>query len=356
MSVTRGTLAFVGPAHVKKFTEFRYVEVVSVSDDTTTVETVGPDDDLPVETLDVPSIVIGFRAVPDFERHLWPGSYVSHPVAFVRTSTEGVDLWAYGFVSGYTSSVNTSTLHVVSAEGPVRLPLTDPYSAIKVDPLNYALQTGGGVNATSCTPLELLHRQNATVAACNKKKSGIPAAVISPLAIAFDGDAVVSLVKPTSLQLVHVRHQHIVEFVTAARTKRPRDLYNDPSATSNSRPTVSPQGRGVARLGSPGRRDTTGNKPTRSVQVRLTEAGGRESDEFDDVHGAAVDGNSDSGDNEDEDINAVRHMNRSLSSGAALSHLLTRMTSSIYQTLSQHGRTASRFSHRQPTEEFMLQS
>ncbi|ETK84957.1 hypothetical protein F442_10269 [Phytophthora nicotianae P10297] len=183
MAINRRILAFLGSVHVKKLTEFRYVDVLSISEGIPTVQTVGPEDYVPRETVDVPSNVIEFRTVSELVRRLWPGSYVAHPVAYIRTTGEGVDLGAYGIVSGYTSSDPTATLHIVRSNGPVQPPLTGPYSAIKVDPLNYALQAGGGVNATSDSPLELLHQQNETVAACNKKKSGIPAEILSSMAL-----------------------------------------------------------------------------------------------------------------------------------------------------------------------------
>ncbi|EGZ19141.1 hypothetical protein PHYSODRAFT_354173 [Phytophthora sojae] len=82
---------------------------------------------------------------------LWPGSFLAHPVAFVMTSEDGVDEWAYGIVSVYTASTET-TLHLVRQHGSTRLPLLSTTAVIKADVLNYVLQTGGGVNAAGLSP------------------------------------------------------------------------------------------------------------------------------------------------------------------------------------------------------------
>jgi len=92
------------------------------------------------------------RAVSAGERDLWPGSYVAHPVAFAWTPADGVDEWLYGVVSGYTVSELMTVLHVVCQDGSVRLPLTSTTSVIKVDVLNYTLQTGARANTAAVSP------------------------------------------------------------------------------------------------------------------------------------------------------------------------------------------------------------
>ncbi|GMF42775.1 unnamed protein product [Phytophthora fragariaefolia] len=169
-----------GPAHASHLSDFQYVEVVSLNDTTAEVKITGPDANDESPTFDVPTEVIGFRVVPGAERKLWPGSYIAHPVAFILTTTAGVDEWAYGVVSGYTASDTNTILHI-----------------------------------------------NALIGACRKRKPGIPAAVLAGLSVPFSPDELVPLVKPSTLELVQVRRQHIVEFVTATRANRPIDLYSD---------------------------------------------------------------------------------------------------------------------------------
>ncbi|POM81694.1 Hypothetical protein PHPALM_297 [Phytophthora palmivora] len=125
---------------------------------------------------------------------------------------------------GYTATDTTDILHILNADGPTRFPLTNVQSVIKLGALNYALRPGQGFNVTALSATELLHQQDA---ACRKKRSGIPAAVMASLSTPFSPSDIVSLVKPSTLQLVHVHRQHIVDFSTAPRTARPEDLYTD---------------------------------------------------------------------------------------------------------------------------------
>ncbi|POM72365.1 Hypothetical protein PHPALM_10926 [Phytophthora palmivora] len=175
-----GALALLGPAHSKQLQEFQYVEVVSAAEATVTVKTIDPDGDDQRSEFEVAKDIVELRLVP-YERQLWPGSYLAHPVAFVKTEHSGVDSWSYGVVSGYTASETTHLLHITSAEGPTRFPLTDTQSVIKVDSLNYALQPGAGVNVVALSPLELLRQQDAIVAACRKRRAGVPSSRQSSL-------------------------------------------------------------------------------------------------------------------------------------------------------------------------------
>jgi hypothetical protein len=88
--VQLGTLAFIGPAHASQLADF-HVEVVSLTENMAEVKITGPDSDDEVKTFAVATEVIGFRLVLDSERRLWPGSYIAHPVAFILTTTVGVD-------------------------------------------------------------------------------------------------------------------------------------------------------------------------------------------------------------------------------------------------------------------------
>ncbi|KAE9314044.1 hypothetical protein PR003_g19350 [Phytophthora rubi] len=95
------------------------------------------------------------------------------------------------------------------------------------------------------------------------------------LTVPFVGKDLVPLVRPSTLQLVRVRREHILDYSTATRARRPEDLCHRTTA-----------GAGGARIS----RHPTGDL-------------------------SASDSNSDSipnspGDNDDEDIQAIRHANR----------------------------------------------
>ncbi|KAF4030415.1 hypothetical protein GN244_ATG17795 [Phytophthora infestans] len=101
----------------------------------------------------------------------------------------------------YTAAETTNILHIVSHDGPTRFQLTNTQSLIKVDALNYAFQPGqGGINP-----------------------------ILASLSVPFSPDEIVPLVKPATLQLVHVRRQHIVSYSNASRANKPEDLYTDTS-------------------------------------------------------------------------------------------------------------------------------
>lgn len=85
-----GDLAFVGPAHINQLSDFQYVELVSVDDATASVKLAGPEEE-PGRLTSLPVETFRHRAVHACERELWPGSFVAHPVAFARTSTDGID-------------------------------------------------------------------------------------------------------------------------------------------------------------------------------------------------------------------------------------------------------------------------
>ncbi|KAF4142492.1 hypothetical protein GN958_ATG08301 [Phytophthora infestans] len=77
--------------------------------------------------------------------------------------------------------------------------------------------------------------------------------------VPFNGDESVPLIRPSTLQLVRVRRQHIVDFKKAARTKRPTDLYTDhvPARSERGkRPRVTTSPTTTEALGIPGSHDT----------------------------------------------------------------------------------------------------
>ncbi|GMF14368.1 unnamed protein product [Phytophthora fragariaefolia] len=169
---------------------------------------------------------IGSTVMYPQERDLWPGSFLAHPVAFVLTSEDGVDEWAYGIVSGYTATPET-TLHLTHQHGSTTLPLLPTTAAIKADVLNYVFQTGGGVNIAGLSPMELIEQQNEVIAACRRRRSGLPKSVTKNLSVPYKAAEVVPLINPATLKLVRVRRQHVVDYKTAAASKRLSELYSN---------------------------------------------------------------------------------------------------------------------------------
>ncbi|EGZ12439.1 hypothetical protein PHYSODRAFT_317516 [Phytophthora sojae] len=194
-----GDLAFVGPNHIEELSDFQYVELVEINDATATVKLAVPTEDENPSQLTLPLETFKLRAVPACERSMWPGSFVAHPIAFACTSSDGVDEWTYGVVSGYTSSEQATTLHV------------------------------------------LLKQLDKVVMACRRRRWGIPKAIRETMSVPYVGNEVVPLIRPADLQLVRIRHQHAVDFTMAARLKRPVDLYSDtqikPGGSKVPRPT-----------------------------------------------------------------------------------------------------------------------
>ncbi|KAG1709866.1 hypothetical protein DVH05_016881 [Phytophthora capsici] len=294
-NLSPGDLAFVGPNHINQLSEFQYVEVVEIIDETATVKVVGPDEEENREgtILSVPVQTLQHRVVPAHERELWPGSLLAHPIAFSRTSADGVDVWAYGVVSGYDSSEHYATLHIICPNGSVRLRFNTTSTVIKVDVLNYALQTGAGVNTTGVNSTELLDKQNKIIEACQRRRSGLPKE-IAESTVPFKGDEVLPLIQPSTLELVRVTRQHILDYNTAARTKRPDNLY---VAHETTQPTVAKRPRTAARQSSQSSR-STGQVAGGSVR-RMDESAAESEDIV-------------SSSSEDENIRDVQHMHRPL--------------------------------------------
>ncbi|KAJ8558911.1 hypothetical protein ON010_g8539 [Phytophthora cinnamomi] len=171
----------------------------------------------------------------------------------------------------------------------VRLSLSSTTPVIKTDVLNYALQTGTAVYTAAVTPTELVEQQNKIITSCSRRRSVLPKEVTDSLTVPFNGDEIIPLIRPASLQLVRVRRQHIVNYKTAARTKRPDDLYVDQAAVQ------------VAR-----------GKKSR-VRASTTKVAGVDSDALDiansdnDSAASMLSGSSD-----EENVREVQHMRRPL--------------------------------------------
>ncbi|KAG1699931.1 hypothetical protein DVH05_012370 [Phytophthora capsici] len=298
-----GAIAFVGPPHLSHLACFGYVEVVRVDGTTAVVREVGPDspaEDAATEH-ETPLSTIQFRIVPDHERTWWPGSYVAHPVAFVTPSADGVDHWAYGVVTGYSASETSTILNIISHTGSLRFTMTDRPSIIKVDTLNYALQTSANTNALAISPPELLHFQNGIIAACSKRRTGLPPAIKSQLSVPFNPDELIPLVHPSTLALVRVRRQHALDFAIAPRSKRPIDLYTDPLASTAEPRSANPSARAPSTSVLQHQGATSLQRPPRSVD---------DSEPDDDDEVAVSDG----------DIEDIRHQNAPLVKRRRIQH------------------------------------
>ncbi|OWZ07899.1 hypothetical protein PHMEG_00019640 [Phytophthora megakarya] len=79
-NVVTGALAQPIPNSYKSF--------MSVAEATITVKAIDPGGDDQRNEFEVPKDIVELRLVPEYERQLWPGSYLAHPVAFVKTATQ----------------------------------------------------------------------------------------------------------------------------------------------------------------------------------------------------------------------------------------------------------------------------
>jgi hypothetical protein len=231
--ITEGTLAFVGPTHVRGLEGFTYLSVVRIHGTTAIVRKTGPDASQDSPEFDVKVSILRHRVVESTESDLWPGSYVGHPIAFVQPAGPTSDQWEYGLVTGYGMHGNDAYLHVLHGTVATRVRLTSSSAVIAVDRLNYALRTGASINATVVNAHELLDKQNQVIVVCGKSRSGLPATVTSTmLSVPFNPDERVPLIKPDTLEIVHVRRQHIIDCELTARGSTPADVFKDPSSTA----------------------------------------------------------------------------------------------------------------------------
>ncbi|ETL29325.1 hypothetical protein L916_17465 [Phytophthora nicotianae] len=127
-----GTLAFLGPAHSPGLAEFRYVRVTTMQGDKVNVAVVSVNEEEEAIAEEVDVSIIKRRRVNDEEGELWPGLFVGHPIAFVQPNNVSMDEWAVG------------------------VKLDQPPNVIKVDWVNYVLQTGTGTNAAAMNADELV--------------------------------------------------------------------------------------------------------------------------------------------------------------------------------------------------------
>ncbi|OWZ16812.1 hypothetical protein PHMEG_0009343 [Phytophthora megakarya] len=200
-----------------------------ISGNLAVVKKVGPDDSDEEPEHEVKVTILRHRVVDQGESDLYPGSYVGHPIAFVQPAGDTSNQWAYGLVTGYSIQNKTALLSIRHEAETFKLQLHTTSTVIAVDRLNYALRTGASVNSTILNALELLDKQNQVIVACGKSRSGLPSTVTSTLlSMPFEPDQVVPLIRPDTLEIVHVRRQHIVDCELTVRGNKPTDVFKDP--------------------------------------------------------------------------------------------------------------------------------
>lgn len=195
-----------------------------------TVKITGPEPPRRSKPFDVSEEVIRSRLVSNSDCAWWPGSYVGHPVAFVRLDGPESGCWAYGAVAGYSMRGETAILLVLCGETSCRIELSDPPTVIKVDPLVYALQPGARSNSTALNATELLALQNRIEIACRQARSIAPAHEDGNTCNTFSPDDRITLTSPSDLRMVQVRRQHVVDCELQLNKKRERDLLADTAA------------------------------------------------------------------------------------------------------------------------------
>eukprot|EP00644_Phytophthora_capsici_P000689 jgi/Phyca11/109101/e_gw1.16.371.1 len=154
--IVPGTLAFQGPAHIPGLAEFRYVRVSTVQGDKVKVALVSVNEEEEAIAEEVDISIIKRRRVNDEEGELWPGLFVGHPIAFVQPEGVSMDEWAVGVVTGYHMGERNPWLHVRCADRPTKVKLDQPPNVIKIDWVNYVLQTGTGTNVAAMNAEELV--------------------------------------------------------------------------------------------------------------------------------------------------------------------------------------------------------
>ncbi|EGZ13288.1 hypothetical protein PHYSODRAFT_410023, partial [Phytophthora sojae] len=112
------------------------------------------DDEALDEEVDI--AVLQRRRGGDEEGELWPGTFVGHPIAFIMPDGPSLDEWTFGVVAGYHMAGGHPYLHVRGDGVPVKLKLEQPPNVIKVDWVNYVLQTGAGQNASAVNAEEMV--------------------------------------------------------------------------------------------------------------------------------------------------------------------------------------------------------
>ncbi|KAG3100306.1 hypothetical protein PI125_g14790 [Phytophthora idaei] len=128
------------------------------------------------------------RLVSDDERSLWAGSFVGYPVAFTQPDGLEMDTWVYGIVTGYSMSGTEAMLQLRYAEAVRKLALQLPLNVVKVEGIDYALQTECGASSATLNASELLTKLEGLRTLCVKSRSGVPAKVSNGLTVPLRTD------------------------------------------------------------------------------------------------------------------------------------------------------------------------
>ncbi|KAI9985500.1 hypothetical protein PInf_004867 [Phytophthora infestans] len=139
-TITKGSLAFLGPPHAASMSVFQYVRVDRVDGTQVHVNIVdpgGPSDGESLEPIDLD--VVKKRRVSDDEGKLLSGSYVGNPVAFIQPDGIEMDTWAYSIVVGYHMNTD-AVLHLRYVADARKLALQQPANVVKVEWIDYALK------------------------------------------------------------------------------------------------------------------------------------------------------------------------------------------------------------------------
>jgi hypothetical protein len=136
--------------------------------------------------------------------------------------------WAYGVVSGYHIDGDKPWLTIHHVGGTCQVALRQTRSVVKVDWLNYALQTGVGTNVSVLNDAELAARLPDMIELCANSRTKVPPGVTKLLSAPFEPDALVQIIRPDSLLVMSARRQHVFEWALKKKTKRALGMFDIP--------------------------------------------------------------------------------------------------------------------------------
>ncbi|KAI9996496.1 hypothetical protein PInf_014224 [Phytophthora infestans] len=302
-AISPGSLAFLGPAQLPSLTEFRYVRVLSVDGSKATVAIVRLDDDEDVDN-EVEVSVLRRRQVTDEESGLWPGMFVGHPIAFIQPDGIGMDEWTVGLVTGYHMFKHQPWLHIRCKDDAKQIKLEQPPNVIKVDWINYVLQTRAGSNASATNGEELLVLMDEACAQWGKSRGALPPKLAKTLTIPFEGDALVPVIRADTLAVVSVPRQHVLDCARNKKSKTGASMFEPPAGT----------GSNVAQKRKSSDVDVRDKRPVTRRRTLAAQASADATELGETPMGVST--SSEAGDEDDADVLAVLQQNRSLTHDA----------------------------------------
>ncbi|ETP05460.1 hypothetical protein F441_17929 [Phytophthora nicotianae CJ01A1] len=174
-----GTLAFLGPAHSPGLAEFRYVRVTTMQGDKVNVAVVSVNEEEEAIAEEVDVSIIKRRRVNDEEGELWPGLAT-------------------------------------------KVKLDQPPNVIKVDWVNYVLQTGTGTNAAAMNANELVMLMDEVSVQCGKSRTALPSKV-TKLLPQFQ-------LFVQTLLVISVPRQHVLD-CSLNKKGRKKNMFGPPAST-----------------------------------------------------------------------------------------------------------------------------